>query len=102
MLKETNNVCNMPTVMDLRLHKSEDTGRYYINFLQYDREPEGRWLDKHITEEEAKRLIDFACNPKKSCLNCAHYKVCIYISESDDYTKAKTCKEFLDDSILED
>lgn len=102
MLKETNNVCNMPEIMNLSLHQSADTGRYYITFIQYDREPKGRWLNKHVTEEEAKRLVDFAFNPKKSCLNCAHYDVCIHINKSDNYAKAETCNEFLDDSILED
>lgn len=33
-------------------------------------------------------------NVNKSCLDCAHYNVCLHISESEDYAMAETCDEF--------
>lgn len=31
--KETENVCNMPKLLTLEVHRSEETGRYYLEFL---------------------------------------------------------------------
>lgn len=94
MFKETKNVGDMPVILFLRLHKSADSGRYYLNFVEYTKELEGIRTVKHITKQDAKILLNFVSIAKKSCLNCIHYNVCVHISESDDSTQAEKCNEF--------
>ena len=31
--RETENVCNMPKLLTLEVHRSEETGRYYLEFI---------------------------------------------------------------------
>lgn len=53
--EETENICNMPEVLTLEIHKSEDTGKYYATFIGYSEKMEwkqqGKWLDTRELKE---------------------------------------------------
>lgn len=66
--KETDNVCNMPQIVYIGIHKSKKTGAYYLNVINYDDRIEteyGLWTDVEITEKEVKEIADIINrNPK--------------------------------------
>lgn len=67
-MKETNNVCNMPEVASIIIHRSDDTGRYYVEFINHGLcEVEslckfGLWTEKRITKKKSIFLMKYLCN----------------------------------------
>ena len=58
-MEETCNVCGMPKLTDIEIHKSKDTGKLYINFITWDdkvKATRGLWRSEEITEEDLKEI----------------------------------------------
>lgn len=62
MKGESENVCNMPTICRIEIHKSEETGKYYSEFIQFreckDQSECGVWNDKHISKKKMQEVIN--------------------------------------------
>lgn len=56
------NVCNMPTIAKIDIHKSKETGRYYAEFIQFrecnDSSKCGVWTEKRITKKMVQEILD--------------------------------------------
>ena len=62
--RETENVCNMPEVLNIEVHRSEQTGRYYIEFIDWSGTGRvGSWTTRNITEAIFNVLLKI-CYPK--------------------------------------
>lgn len=66
--KETDNVCNMPQLVTVNIHRSKKTGAYYLHVINYDgriKTEHGLWTDVEITEKEVEEIADIINrNPK--------------------------------------
>lgn len=66
--REVDNVCNMPQLVTVNVHRSKKTGAYYLNVINYDDRIEteyGLWTDVEITEKEVEEIADIINrNPK--------------------------------------
>lgn len=61
--KENDNICNLPRLATIKLHRSKETGHYYLNFIEYvSGWNEGRWQAQEIPEDVARMLLCF-CYP---------------------------------------
>ena len=57
-LFETENVCSMPSIMKMELHRSKETGKYYVEYIQYSEEGrKGWWVNKKISAKKAQELL---------------------------------------------
>ena len=62
--KENENICNLPTLAKIELHRSKETGAYYLNFIEWVSDwNEGIWQDQEISEDMA-RIILSMCYPE--------------------------------------
>lgn len=60
MAKETENVCNMPTILNFTVHKSKDTDKLYLNLISYSdkiKMSKGKWLSKEISEDDFNEIV---------------------------------------------
>lgn len=56
---ETENICNMPELFTMELHQSEQTGKFYLNFLSRIGLTEvGEWIDIEITSKDVENLFE--------------------------------------------
>lgn len=56
---ETENVCNMPELFTMELHQSEQTGKFYLNFISWIGPTEaGEWTDIEITSKDVENLLE--------------------------------------------
>ena len=64
MIGETKNVCNMPSLMKIEVHQSEETGKLYIEFIEWcsDNGDHGLWQNKSITESQLYMLFTMLYN----------------------------------------
>lgn len=80
--KEDENICNLPKLATIELHKSNKTGHYYLTFIEHvSGWNEGRWQDQEINEDIAKMLMAF-CYPEH-VYEC--YKLSFKVEEQDDF-----------------
>jgi hypothetical protein len=64
---EKDNICNMPEIATIEIHKSKETGRYYIHYICHNwkindlnfNAVDGLWTDKYIPKSKAQALMDF-------------------------------------------
>lgn len=56
--KEKDNICNLPTVATINIHKSKETGKWYIEYIDKST-GDGNWKEHEITEEFAKMMISY-------------------------------------------
>ena len=62
--KENDNICNLPKLADIELHRSNETGHYYLTFIEWvSGWNDGMWQDQEISEDIA-RLILSLCYPE--------------------------------------
>jgi len=62
--KEKNNICNLPTIAKIEIHRSAETGKFYLNFIEWaSKWNEGRWQDQEITEQTVRMILSF-CYPE--------------------------------------
>lgn len=62
--KEKDNICNLPTLAKIELHRSKETGHYYLNFIEWvSGWNNGFWQNQEIPEDMA-RLILSCCYPE--------------------------------------
>ena len=62
--KEKDNICNLPKIADIEIHRSNETGKYYLNFIEWVSEwNEGRWQAQEINEHVVRMLLSF-CYPE--------------------------------------
>lgn len=55
---ETENVCNMPSVMRMELHRSKETGKYYVEYIDNSEdERRGWWVNKKFSAKKAQELL---------------------------------------------
>lgn len=61
MTEEYKNICNMPDVLDLEIHRSADTGKYYATFIGYhEKMRQGHWFDTiELKKSWVDELVDF-------------------------------------------
>lgn len=58
MNSESKNICNMPKLMNIEVYQSEETGKFYIEFIDwYSKNSRHIWQDKNITEEQLFTLL---------------------------------------------
>ena len=60
MYGESDNICNLPEVLIVELHKSATTGKYYLHFIDHSDTTcnnKGYWTDIPTSEEAAKQLM---------------------------------------------
>jgi len=65
-MKESDNVCNMPELLMVEVHKSKDTGKYYVNFIDHTGTTcnnDGYWTDHEIAENTLKQILQI-CYPE--------------------------------------
>ena len=64
MISETKNICNMPTLMEIKVHQSEETGKLYIDFIEWcsDNKIHGFWQDKSISEDQLSAFLSILYN----------------------------------------
>lgn len=56
---ETENVCNMPELFTMELHQSEQTGKFYLNFISWIGPTEmGEWTDIEVTSMDVENLLN--------------------------------------------
>jgi len=61
--KEKDNICNLPRIATIQIHRSSETGKFYLNFIEWmSGWNEGRWQDQEIPECVAKMMLSF-CYP---------------------------------------
>ena len=64
--KESNSICNLPCQATINIYKSDETGRWYIEFMSLIDELEnvcelGLWTEKYFTKKEAFSLMRYLC-----------------------------------------
>ena len=65
-VRESENVCNMPELLHLEVHRSKETGLYYIAFIDHTEttcDNRGYWTDREITGEDLTALLRM-CYPQ--------------------------------------
>lgn len=61
--KEKDNICNLPKLANIEIHRSNETGKYYLTFIEWmSGWNDGLWQDQEITEYTARMMLAF-CYP---------------------------------------
>ena len=61
--KEKNNISGLPSVADIEIHRSPETGKFYLKFIEwFSGWNEGSWQEQEIPED-AVRLLLTLCYP---------------------------------------
>ena len=56
--EEKDNICNLPEVATIEIHRSKETGHYYLHFVEWASGwNDGKWQDQEITEDIARILL---------------------------------------------
>ena len=56
---ETENVCNMPYLFTMELHQSEQTGKFYLNFISWIGPTEmGEWTEIKVKSMDVENLLN--------------------------------------------
>ena len=63
---EKGNICGMPEIANIELHKSKETGKYYIRYICHNwkindlnfKAVDGLWTEKYIPKSKAKALME--------------------------------------------
>lgn len=59
---EKDNICNLPLIALIEIHRSDETGNKYLNFISWDDNSgigikKGRWMEKRIFESDLIKII---------------------------------------------
>ena len=58
--KEKGNIGGLPSIADIELHRSDDTGHFYLKFIEwFSGWNEGRWQCQEIPEDSARIIMSF-------------------------------------------
>lgn len=62
MTTEKDNICNLPLVALIEIHRSDETGYKYLNFISWDDDSgigtkKGRWTEKRISESDLTKIV---------------------------------------------
>lgn len=62
MATEKDNICNLPLVGLIEIHRSDETGNKYLNFISWDDDSgfnikKGRWIEKRISESDLIKIV---------------------------------------------
>ena len=63
---EKDNVCNMPQLLNITVHRSAETGKYYLEFIDHTDTTccnRGYWTDREIDKRNVNALIQM-CYPE--------------------------------------
>ena len=61
--KEKDNICNLPKVANIEIHRSNETGHFYITFIEWASGfNDGLWQNQEIDEDIARLLLSI-CYP---------------------------------------
>ena len=66
MYGESDNICNLPEVLTVELHRSDTTGKYYLHFIDHSDTTcnnKGYWTDIPVSEDAGKQLLRM-CYPE--------------------------------------
>ena len=62
MVTEKDNICNLPVVALIEIHRSDETGIKYVSFISWDDDSgigikKGRWIEKRISENDLTKIV---------------------------------------------
>ena len=58
-MSETENVCNMPELFTMELHRSEQTSKLYLNFISWIGPTEiGNWTEIEVKGTDVENLLN--------------------------------------------
>ena len=62
--EEKENICCLPTIAKIVIHRSKETGKFYLNFIEWMSDwNEGSWQEQEVPEDVVRLMLSF-CYPE--------------------------------------